>query len=404
MTKRTLLIGLAVCAILLTLGLGAAAGAALTYAALRPAPSVQAAASATSDDEPGLLVAHVAPDSPAARAGVVRGDILLQVNGDAVADLRALRNKLRELKAGDQVELTVQHGDDQRTLTVTLGERDAQAFFGILPCEAHPGGLIFGDVPFLLEHGGGNVIMEVVAGGPAEKAGLKIGDRVVSVDGQALSPDYTLADAIAAHKPGDTVTLEVERTSEAARDVTVTLGEKPDDKGQAYLGVRFGPAPFAFRLEKGDIPFGDKIFPPDMPDDLPRGLPFDPGLEFTLPEGVQQALRIGAVTPDGPAAKAGLKEGALITAIEGQPVTHPRALAEAVAARKPGDSLALTVYPAGEAEARTVTITLGERPNDSGKAFLGVSINGFMITRESPNDLPQPELEFPRVPEFGEDV
>jgi S1-C subfamily serine protease len=68
----------------------------------------------------------------------------------------------------------------------------------------------------------------VTAGSPAARAGLEAGrhDVIVAVDGRRIHTAAELANAVAAHKPGDQITLHVLRGT-AARDVTVTLGDVP---------------------------------------------------------------------------------------------------------------------------------------------------------------------------------
>ena len=68
-------------------------------------------------------------------------------------------------------------------------------------------------------------IVEVVAGSPAEKDGLKSGDIIVKVDGEKLSEKYTLAQAIAKKKVGDKLELSVWREGEEKK-VTVVLKEQ----------------------------------------------------------------------------------------------------------------------------------------------------------------------------------
>ncbi len=81
-------------------------------------------------------------------------------------------------------------------------------------------------------------VIEVVAGSPAESAGVRVGDAIVAVDGKALSPAQGLAQAVSAHKPGDKVELTVEREG-TEQKITVTLGESSTEPGQAYLGLRY---------------------------------------------------------------------------------------------------------------------------------------------------------------------
>ena len=64
----------------------------------------------------------------------------------------------------------------------------------------------------------------VIPGGPGEKAGLKKGDVILEVDGQKISSDFGLQQAIRNKKPGDTVKLRV-WSSRMISEKTVKLGE-----------------------------------------------------------------------------------------------------------------------------------------------------------------------------------
>jgi putative serine protease PepD len=72
----------------------------------------------------------------------------------------------------------------------------------------------------------GVALAKVTAGSPAARAGLGRRDVVVSIDGRGVHTSAELADAVAAHKPGDKLRLHVLRRG-AARNVTVTLGDVP---------------------------------------------------------------------------------------------------------------------------------------------------------------------------------
>ena len=71
----------------------------------------------------GLLIAEVAPNSPAAAAGLQRGDIIVKVNGEEIADSAGLAALIRDMRPGDEVELVVDRNGAEQTITVTLAER-----------------------------------------------------------------------------------------------------------------------------------------------------------------------------------------------------------------------------------------------------------------------------------------
>jgi S1-C subfamily serine protease len=380
----------------LVLGIGAIAGGGLVSAtnatsdadpkASQEGVSEPVVGLAADDRDAGLLIARVVPDGPAATAGLVRGDILLELDGEPVNSLRELQRQLADLDVGAQVELKVLHGDDERTLTATLDEQNGRPYLGVIPC----GGLPIAEWETVFPESYGVVITRVLPDTPAAAAGLQEGDRILTVGGQELDSESDLAELVTAYEPGDTVTLEIERPGEEPLEVSVELGEHPEQAGVAYLGVEYLPLP---RLGHVEGRFG--------PFEMPR---FElPPLGDEEQDLAGQGALIRSVSEDSPAATAGLSEGDVITAIDGQPVDSPQDLVEAIAERAPGDTVALTVFASEEEEAREVEITLAENPAQEGQAYLGVAIGGFLRWRHSegerpplgqlPFDLPVPPLD-----------
>ena len=172
-----------VVAALLVLGVGAAGGAGLTYYFLRDnLPPVYAApweGEVRSQEVEGVIIAWVEPGSAAEKAGLVRGDILLQVGDQDVDSFIELKTALQRYQAGDEVTLTVLHGDETRTLTATLDEGEFGAYLGVSTCMwPARGDIMIEGGPFEFEKeiqivtSGGVMITEVVKDSPAEAAGL----------------------------------------------------------------------------------------------------------------------------------------------------------------------------------------------------------------------------------------
>ncbi len=74
--------------------------------------------------QPGIRVARVVPDSPAAAAGLREGDRIVRVGKHSVDDLPALRSAVAELKPGGKITVTVRRGVERGLipLTITAGE------------------------------------------------------------------------------------------------------------------------------------------------------------------------------------------------------------------------------------------------------------------------------------------
>jgi len=68
----------------------------------------------------GLLVSTLADDGPAARAGLLVGDVIVQVGSVAVGTLDALRDRLQ---VGAQVQLTVARGGQAQSLSLEVAPR-----------------------------------------------------------------------------------------------------------------------------------------------------------------------------------------------------------------------------------------------------------------------------------------
>ena len=77
-----------------------------------------------------------------------------------------------------------------------------------------------------LKGGQGIVVIQVIQGSPAAQAGLRGQDVIKQIDNQPITDESTLGRSLTARKPGDSVTLTVERGGQTLQ-VKVTLGQKP---------------------------------------------------------------------------------------------------------------------------------------------------------------------------------
>jgi len=155
------------------------------------------------------------------------------------------------------------------------------------------------------------VVGDVVAGSYAGRAGLKTGDQIRAINGNTVA---------------------------AQRDVVFDLLDAMSSRGQAVLSVR--GADGELRQAKLSVPDASERRRLTEPAELFRGL----GFQFWAP-AVPAVL--GPVTPDGPAARAGLRSGDRIVAIDGVPMSDFRQLVTYVSAR-PGERLRVE-YRRGEA-------------------------------------------------------
>ena len=88
-----------------------------------PQPYLGSVPDMAAGDRPGLRLTGVTPGSPADRAGLKAGDIVVSLGGVQVVDLTSYSNALYAHKPGDEVDIVVMRGNERMTLHVTLGRR-----------------------------------------------------------------------------------------------------------------------------------------------------------------------------------------------------------------------------------------------------------------------------------------
>jgi Do/DeqQ family serine protease len=146
----------------------------------------------------GALVSEVSDGSPAEKAGVRRGDVILAVNGQAVRDSNGLRNTVSRLKPGTTVQLTLLRGGQEKQLSVQLAEmpraaRDessapaTRGTAGALGLSVRPGD-------------SGVEVTDVDPSGPAADAGIRAGDVLEEVNGTPVRSSSDLRAALAKSK------------------------------------------------------------------------------------------------------------------------------------------------------------------------------------------------------------
>jgi len=161
----------------------------------------------------GALVAAVAPDSAAQKAGLQPGDVVLKFNGRAVGDSGELAALVGESAPGAQVVLEVLRKGGRRTLSATLGTAaDPAAQRAAGDESADKGRLGLAVRPLSPQEqeaanvSGGLLVQGV--NGPAARAGVAPGDIVLQAGGK---PVKSVEDLRAATRSGKTIALLVQR-------------------------------------------------------------------------------------------------------------------------------------------------------------------------------------------------
>lgn len=164
-------------------------------------------------DKPhGALVSRVTPESPAAKAGIETGDVILKFNGHRITTSSSLPPYVGRTKIGESVPVVVMRNKKQKTLRVTI-EKLEENTAARIKAGSKPGRLVDDRLAveiaeltqqqreqYDVEKGG--VIVVTVEKGAAAKAGLRRGDVVVSLNNLQITSAKQFLD-IARDLPGD---------------------------------------------------------------------------------------------------------------------------------------------------------------------------------------------------------
>jgi len=139
----------------------------------------------------GALVADIIKGSPAAIAGLKRGDVVLSYRGQPVADSTALRNAVADTPAGRQAEMTVWRDKKKQELVVTIGSTEDAVKALTASVDERLGVTVRPITPkedkkYGIEPGEGVALTSVDPKGLFGQAGLEAEDCILQVNGQTI--------------------------------------------------------------------------------------------------------------------------------------------------------------------------------------------------------------------------
>jgi serine protease Do len=218
--------------------------------------------------ERGVVLGRIAPDSPASKSGLRENDVVTEINEQPVEGAMQFRRMIREIPAGRSVQLTVWRDGHTQKINVTLGKAEELrrnmtrvtpgtpgtfafrmpelpempdlpevAEIPEMPSMEWNGAMVYAGHPrlgidaedlagqlgsfFGAPDGEGILVRSVNSGSPAEKAGVKAGDVITSLNGERIRSVGDLRQKLAAqHGEKD---KDAESKDKASKDKTRTV-------------------------------------------------------------------------------------------------------------------------------------------------------------------------------------
>ena len=217
----------------------------------------------------GVGVTQVVKDSPAEKAGLRKDDVIVRIDGENVNSVRKLNRLVSEMAPDHSVKITVSRGGAEQEVTATITKRNNSAMVGEL-FKGNPKvwkwegtnpkvwkfeSPLFdrgvfgnnGDLMFSLSNsrrigvstmeltkqladyfgiadGKGVLVTSVVENGPAAKAGVRAGDVITAIDGEAVDSPGDLARVINRKKEGDVALTIIRNKTQQMIHVTPKEG------------------------------------------------------------------------------------------------------------------------------------------------------------------------------------
>ncbi|HYL39439.1 MAG TPA: PDZ domain-containing protein [Bryobacteraceae bacterium] len=193
----------------------------------------------------GVEISRVEEGSPAEKAGLKPGDVVLEYNGQRVEGMEQFGRLVRETPAGREVKLVISRNGATQTIAATVGARKTKVmtFPGVEIPEIHIPDIpqVFTTLrspilgveaealgPQLADYFGvkeGVLVRSVIKDTAAEKAGIKAGDVIVKVDGTNVTTPNELSSAVRAASSRKTFAIELMREHKSMTlNVTVEDG------------------------------------------------------------------------------------------------------------------------------------------------------------------------------------
>jgi PDZ domain-containing secreted protein len=257
-------------------------------------------------------------------------------------------------------------------------------------------------------------VTRIVKDSPAEKAGLRKDDVILRVDGENITSVRKLNRIVSELAPDQSVKITVSRGG-SEQDITATIGKRSNNffaggdlfKGQPRVWKWEGNQPKEWKFEGPLLNRGDWL---DNNGDLAFMLSNSRRIGVSTMQLTKQladyfgitngkGVLVTAVTDDGPAAKAGVRAGDVITAVDGEEIDSPGGISRAINRKKEGD-VTLTVIRNKSQQTIHVTPREGGFSGAADRPQVGrrIVIPRIEIPTMPDIEIAMPTIDIPSIP------
>jgi len=176
----------------------------------------------------GVLISEVMENTPASKAGIKSGDVVLEFDGEMVKDMQSFRLRVASTPVGKSVKVKIFRDGKEKILNVTMEEFPEEVAAVGNKEEKSELGLTVIDVTdvkaqkFNLDAKRGVVVIDVELNSPASDAGIKVGDVILAIGKKEISDVNEYRAAVANLEEGKPVIFHLQR-GERKLYVAVTL-------------------------------------------------------------------------------------------------------------------------------------------------------------------------------------
>jgi len=297
----------------------------------------------------GIKVFGIVDDSPAEEAGIMDGDILLEMDGAKLFNHDQFTKMLKMYKPGQKIKFKIYHDGEEKTIKLTLANKadfepkpEYKAYLGVMLSDMD--GDDYQDKGLNTNYG--VLISDVIDDGPSAEAGVLGGDVMLGLAGQHVYTSDQISKMLDGMEPEETVTVDVFRDGEY-RTYNVVLGKK--ELRTKWLEQ--------FRWREPKNMYVWKYF-----DENGKwlGLQLDEMIDDTYGPG----LIIDKIYEGSPAETSDLEVKDIIIKVNGTVVSDVDDIHNILDVNEIGDELVFDVVRDGEY--LTVTSTIGERQRGEG--------------------------------------